>query len=117
MLKMPSSTLRRYANQYQAHLSEHATKQRNRRYTEQDITILARARELLREGKSPKQVNKLLSVVSDGEQPSPDQTLALILSISQPSYARQKKPLWDIAGWQLLVAIVVEILREVGWIK
>ena len=82
MLKIPPSTLRRYANQYQAHLSEHATKQRNRRYTEQDITILARARELLREGKSPDQVNSLLSVVSDAEQ-SPDKTLALIPSISQ----------------------------------
>ena len=37
---------------------------------------------MLKEGKSPKQVNDLLSVVSDGEQPSPDQTLALIPSIS-----------------------------------
>jgi hypothetical protein len=25
--------------------------------------------------------------------------------------------LWDIAGWLLLVVIVVEILREVWWIK
>ena len=83
MLKIPTSTLRRYANQYANHLSEHATKQRSRRYTEQDITIIARAREMLREGKSPEQVNELLSVVSDGEQPSPDQTLALIPSISQ----------------------------------
>lgn len=82
MLKIPSSTLRRYANQYSSHLSEHATKQHRRRYTEQDIAILARARELLNEGKSPDQVNNLLSVVSDAEQ-SPDKTLALIPSISQ----------------------------------
>lgn len=82
MLKIPTSTLRRYAQQYADHLSEHATKQRNRRYTEQDIATLARARELLREGKAPKQVNELLSVVSDAE-PSPEQTLALIPSISQ----------------------------------
>jgi DNA-binding transcriptional MerR regulator len=82
MLKIPSSTLRRYANQYRSHLSEHATKQHKRRYTEQDIAILARAREMLSEGKSPEQVNNLLSVMSDGER-SPESALALIPSISQ----------------------------------
>lgn len=82
MLDIPSSTLRRYANQFAAHLSEHATKQRTRRYTEQDIAILAQARELLREGKAPEQTNELLSVIG-AEQPPPDKTLALIPSISQ----------------------------------
>lgn len=81
MLKIPSSTLRRYAAQYSAHLSEHATKQRSRRYTEQDIATLARARELLSEGKSPEQVNNLLSVIS--ADASPESTLALIPSISE----------------------------------
>lgn len=82
MLKIPPSTLRRYAAQYSAHLSEHATKQRSRRYTEQDIATLARVRELLSEGKSPEQANSLLAVMST-EQPSPDTTLTLIPSISQ----------------------------------
>jgi len=82
MLKIPQSTLRRYAQQYADHLSEHATKQRNRRYTEQDIATLARARELLREGKSPEQVNNLLGVVGSTNA-NPDTALALIPSISQ----------------------------------
>jgi DNA-binding transcriptional MerR regulator len=82
MLKIPPSTLRRYAKQFADHLSERAHKHRLRAYTEQDIATLARAREMLREGKSPAQVNNLLSVVGNGEQPSPDQTLALIPSIS-----------------------------------
>jgi DNA-binding transcriptional MerR regulator len=81
MLKIPLSTLRRYASQYSEHLSEH-TKRRKRRYTEQDITTLARARELLSSGKSPSEVNKLLSVITTDEQ-LPDNTLALIPSISQ----------------------------------
>lgn len=82
MLKIPPSTLRRYASQFSAHLSEHATKQRSRRYTEQDIATLARARELLSEGKSPEQALSLLAVMRTEEQ-TPDKTLALIPSISQ----------------------------------
>jgi DNA-binding transcriptional MerR regulator len=81
MLKIPPSTLRRYVNQYISHLSDHATKQHRRRYTDGDIAILARARELLAEGRSPEQVNNLLSVMSAGER-SPESTLALIPSIS-----------------------------------
>jgi DNA-binding transcriptional MerR regulator len=81
MLKIPLSTLRRYSNQYAFYLSTH-TKQQRRRYTEQDIVVLARARELLNSGKSPEQVSSLLSVISS-EEIQPDQTLALIPSISQ----------------------------------
>jgi DNA-binding transcriptional MerR regulator len=81
MLQVPLSTLRRYASQYSKHLSEH-TKQRKRRYTEQDITILARARELLSNGHSPGEVNNLLSVISTEEQ-APESTIALIPSISE----------------------------------
>ena len=81
MLKIPSATLRRYAQQFASHLSEH-TKQHHRRYTEHDIAILARARELFTEGKPPDEISSLLAVMS-AEQPSPDKTLALIPSISQ----------------------------------
>jgi len=82
MLHIPPSTLRRYASQFSEHLSEHANKTRGRRYTEADITILARARELLKNGNSPDKTNELLSVVSD-EQAEPESALALIPSISQ----------------------------------
>jgi DNA-binding transcriptional MerR regulator len=82
MLSIPPSTLRRYCNQFNSHLSKHATQQRIRRYSEDDIAVLSRARELLQEGKSPQEANSLLGVISDGKQ-SPDKTLALIPSISQ----------------------------------
>ena len=81
MLKIPSSSLRRYANQFAEHLSESARRERGREYTEQDIALLARARELLRSN-SPDDTNKLLAVMED--QPlEPDDTLALIPSISE----------------------------------
>ena len=82
MLNIPPSTLRRYANHFSSHLSEHARRERGRRYDEQDISILARARELLNEGHSPDKTNELLALVA-AEQPSPESTLALIPSISQ----------------------------------
>jgi DNA-binding transcriptional MerR regulator len=82
MLNIPSSTLRRYANQFSSHLSEHARRERGRRYTEQDIALLAKARELLSEGASPDKANELLALVGD-EPPPPESTLALIPSISQ----------------------------------
>jgi len=80
MLKIPASTLRRYANQFSEHLSESAKKSRGREYTEADIATLQRARELLR-SHSPEDTNKLLAVIDD-KPPAPDSSLALIPAIS-----------------------------------
>jgi len=81
MLKIPASTLRRYAKQFSEHLSESANKSRGREYTEQDIATLARARELLR-SHSPEDTNKLLAVIDD-KPPEPNSSLALIPAISE----------------------------------
>ena len=83
MLDVPSSTLRRYVKQFAAHLSETATKKRGRRFTEQDIATLARARELLQQGRKPEETNELLAVVGeDDPEAQPDAALALVPSIS-----------------------------------
>ena len=80
MLDIPASTLRRYAKQFSEHLSESANKSRGREYSESDIATLGRARELLR-SHSPEDTNNLLSVMAD--EPEPDDTLAIVPSISK----------------------------------
>lgn len=67
MLSIPTSTLRRYSNDFKKHLSTLASGGRIRRYTNEDIVILARARKLLKVGHSPDEVNTLLSIVEDNE--------------------------------------------------
>lgn len=84
MLEVPPSTLRRYVKQFVKHLSESATKKRGRRFTEQDIATLARARELLTQGRKPKETDELLAVVGDDDpEAQPDAALALVPSISE----------------------------------
>jgi len=84
MLEIPPSTLRRYVKDYPEHLSKTATKKRGRRYTEADIATLARAREMLQQGREPEEVGKLLAVVGQEDgQAEPDSALALVPSISQ----------------------------------
>lgn len=84
MLEIPPSTLRRYVKDYPEHLSKTATKKRGRRYSELDIATLARAREMLQQGRDPEEVNKLLAVVGQEDgQAEPDSALALVPSISQ----------------------------------
>ena len=82
MLQIPASTLRRYCVEFSSHLSDHATRQRKRRYTESDIAVLSRARELLSQGKTSGQADKLLGIMSS-DNDLPDQTLALIPTISK----------------------------------
>ena len=84
MLEIPPSTLRRYVKDYPEHLSKTATKKRGRRYTEADIATLARAREMLQQGREPEEVGKLLAVVGQEDpQAEPDSVLNLVPSISQ----------------------------------
>ena len=81
MLEVPPSTLRRYVLQFTTHLSETAIKKRGRRFAERDVATLARARELLQQGRKPPEVNELLAVVGQ-EEAQPDAALALVPSIS-----------------------------------
>jgi len=84
MLEIPPSTLRRYVKDHPEHLSKTATKKRGRRYTEADIATLARAREMLQQGREPEEVGKLLAVVSqENGQAEPNSALVLVPSISQ----------------------------------
>jgi len=84
MLEIPPSTLRRYVKDFPKHLSKTATKKRGRRFTELDIATLARARELLQQGRKPKETNKLLAIVGQEDPDAqPDSALALVPSISQ----------------------------------
>ncbi len=82
MLSLPPSTLRRYVKQFTEHLSEQATKKRGRRFTERDVAVLARARELIQQGRSPEETAALLQVVED-ESTSNESALALVPSISK----------------------------------
>lgn len=84
MLEIPPSTLRRYVKDFAAHLLETAIKKRGRRFNERDVTVIARAREMLQQGRDPKEVDKLLAVVGEEQEPeaTPDSALALVPSIS-----------------------------------
>jgi len=83
MLDIPPSTLRRYVKDFPTHLSETATKKRGRRFNERDVTVIARARELLQLGRDPKEVNELLAVVGEDQEATTVSALALVPSISQ----------------------------------
>ena len=63
MLELPPSTLRRYVSRYGDALSDGARASRSRRFTDGDVVILQRVRELLSAGKSPDEVDGLLTVV------------------------------------------------------
>lgn len=86
MLKIPPSTLRRYAADFADHLSPGAQRSRGRRFNESDVDILARARELLGQGRSPAEVSAILPVIAESEGEGPDaakldSALALVPSI------------------------------------
>ena len=63
MLELPPSTLRRYVARYGDALSDGARASRSRRFTDGDVVILQRVRELLSAGKSPDEVDDLLTVM------------------------------------------------------
>jgi len=66
LLEVDSSTLRRWARRFAAHLSEQAAAKGQRRsYTRQDMGTLTRARDLLRAGKTVSEVDQLLATVQE----------------------------------------------------
>ena len=81
MLGIPPSTLRRYVADFGDHLSAEANRPRGRRYTDQDIATLKKARELLNQRQPVDQVNRLLGIIDDPEV-SPSDSLALVPDIS-----------------------------------
>jgi len=84
MVDTPPSTLRRYVKQFAKHLSKSATRPRGRRFSELDIAMLARARELLQQGREPEEVDTLLAVMGeDDPEAQPDSALLLVPAISE----------------------------------
>ena len=63
ILEVSTATLRRYAKQFKKHLGKH-TKGKRRRYSQDDLIALSRARDLLREGTTVRRANALLSTIS-----------------------------------------------------
>jgi len=67
LLSLPGSTLRRYAKVYADYLSQEAN-QKRRNYIEQDITTLARIRDLSQLRRSVDEIKDELQLVVDDDQ-------------------------------------------------
>jgi len=82
MLQIPASSLRRLSKDFSDQLSRQ--KSRHRQYTESDIDILKRVREMTASGMTLTAVKTELTIVTPDqpEQPAPVDTLALIPTIS-----------------------------------
>lgn len=92
MLELPSSTLRRYVATFGGFLSEGARQARSRRFTDGDVVILRRIRELLGEGRSPAEVKELLASldVAVVEAKTPATVLELLPGIGQELAAQRQ---------------------------
>lgn len=92
MLELPASTLRRYVATFGAALSDGARASRSRRFTDGDVVILRRVRELLSEGRSPAEVKELLASldVAVVETPTPATVLELLPGIGQELAAQRQ---------------------------
>ena len=79
LLSLPGSTLRRYAKVYADYLSQEANQAR-RNYTEQDISTLARIRDLSQLRRSVDEIkDQLQLVVDDGGEDGQEDITALAL--------------------------------------
>jgi len=81
LLGVDASSLRRWARAYRAHLSTQAQGKR-RRYSSADLATLSRAKDLLRAGKSPAEVERLLATV-----PADAPQLPAVANVSLPAMA------------------------------
>ena len=81
LLAVDTSTLRRWARAWSAHLSEQGQAKR-RRYTQADLATFARGQQLLRSGKSPAEVGTLLSV-----EPGAPANVPAVATVSVPALA------------------------------
>jgi DNA-binding transcriptional MerR regulator len=81
LLQVDASTLRRWARAFAGHLSPQAHGKR-RRYSSGDLGVLTRARDLLRSGKSPREVGELLATV-----PAEPLTVPAVAAVSLPGLA------------------------------
>ena len=84
MLDIPGSSLRRLASQFSDRLSESANKRR-RTYTDEDIKVLKRVRELTGQGMSIEEIKNVIDVApSDSALAKvPESSLALLPEVLQ----------------------------------
>jgi DNA-binding transcriptional MerR regulator len=81
ILNIGKSTLRRYAQEYTEHLSEHASKKR-RSYTEQDMHVLRIIRDEHKKRKSTEVIKRELPVLlAQAPEQTPDDTLSMIPTV------------------------------------
>lgn len=82
MLNIPPSSLRRLASEFQNMLSPQRS--RHRRYSESDIALLKRVREMTGHGMSMEEIRQALSIVSETPEREEEagNTLALVPAIS-----------------------------------
>lgn len=83
MLNIPASTVRRYASIYIDYLSFKHLPGRKREYTDQDISTMARIRDLSNDGLNLKQIKERLSIVDHQEENQISKSLELIPSIAK----------------------------------
>lgn len=88
MLGIPGSTLRRYVAEFGAHLSPNARKLRGRSFSEDDLAIVYKIRELASQGVSLDHIEPQLAEAldhvarQDDEQP-PTAALAVVARVSE----------------------------------
>jgi len=83
MLDIPGSTLRRYSADYSDLLSENARlKGRKRRYTDSDVLILRKIRELTRSRKTQDEIRQVIQVTDFTKDEGRGSALALIPEIA-----------------------------------
>lgn len=82
MLSIPASSLRRLATEFRDMLSPQRS--RHRRYTESDIALLRKVRELTGQGMSLSEIRQALTIVSETpeREATAESTLALVPGIS-----------------------------------
>jgi DNA-binding transcriptional MerR regulator len=86
MIDVPTSTIRRYAAQWSEFLSPAAqVSGQKRRYTNQDVLILKRIKDLVRARKPENEIKDALQLVQESpeEIEQPESTLALIPQIAE----------------------------------
>ena len=94
LLGVPSSTIRRYVQQFQSHFSPDARRLRGRRFLESDVHTVAQIRDLAQQGIRIKDIDARLGEVvqapSSPEEPEgmPPQTALLVI---QNLVAQQKQ--------------------------
>lgn len=81
--KISTSTLRRYINRYGRHFSPSATRPKGREFSQEDMALVLRIRELYLEGLSLNEIDARLGVVGDGRADT-NKIISLLPDIAQP---------------------------------